>query len=651
MRRRYYAAPRTATPTRSSTSSRADISNRRCVTVTARSTATAPGYLFAAPYAGHGPAGPMIFDEAGNARLVPPAAERRSKRANLQVQQLDGKPRAHVVAGLHRAAGLRRGRRGHRRLLLPRRSAVCARATATSPTCTTSTSAPGHGVADGVQPDRLRPLAVRRPGLGAVTDSLFQEVDLHDRPRPARVAQPRPRPLGRLLQLRRRGPSLEWPFDYFHLNSIEQAPSGQHAALGPQHVGALRTEHRHGPDVSTTIGGRHSNVQARPRRRRPPTSTTRPAAGRQDRDLRQRRRAEGPPAVAGDDRVARMPAPAPTASSRSTSTPMPPLVGQPGQRAGARQRRPVRRLGPAALLLGVQPVRRSCCSTRTCTAPTSPTAPTASPGRALPLRTAGARRLRAGAGGSFSAYASWNGDTRTAPWRLLGGPDQRRARPRRARTARRALRARSPPPAPQAYVAVQALDAAGNVLGISPDDPRLTPPRGALGLGLGGQRSPVQPAGRALACVPPVSLTTSIAPPMMPSLKRRGVVQARAAARRAPPPARKSHSGSQPSAGFHTSRRSAGTVLLDLRRSSVPSRRQPLVGARVAGAARRAVVPGHATHQVRVAAPQRIERPPRASDMWWITESPWKMPHTVWYMLRAHSGSASRTLSRIFASG
>ena len=28
-----------------------------------------------------------------------------------------------------------------------------------------------------------------------------------------------------------------------------------------------------------------------------------------------------------------------------------------------------------------------------------------------------------GAGGSFTAYASWNGDTRTAQWRLLAGPN------------------------------------------------------------------------------------------------------------------------------------------------------------------------------------------------------------------------------------
>src|SRR6185312_13220030 len=61
------------------------------VVVTARSGASAPGDIFAAPYSGPGPAGPMIFDEAGNLvwfKPLPPLVA----ATNLQVQTLDGRP-------------------------------------------------------------------------------------------------------------------------------------------------------------------------------------------------------------------------------------------------------------------------------------------------------------------------------------------------------------------------------------------------------------------------------------------------------------------------------------------------------------------------------------------------------------------------------
>ena len=65
----------------------------------------------------------------------------------------------------------------------------------------------------------------------------------------------------------------------------------------------------------------------------------------------------------------------------------------------------------------------SCCSTPTCPAPTSPTAPTASPG---PARPPAPPALAAAAGehgaAPLTVYASWNGDTRTAGWRVLAGP-------------------------------------------------------------------------------------------------------------------------------------------------------------------------------------------------------------------------------------
>jgi hypothetical protein len=58
--------------------------------VSATSSQTTPGDIFAAPYSGPGPAGPMIFDESGNLVWFNPL--RSGASANLQVQQLGGKP-------------------------------------------------------------------------------------------------------------------------------------------------------------------------------------------------------------------------------------------------------------------------------------------------------------------------------------------------------------------------------------------------------------------------------------------------------------------------------------------------------------------------------------------------------------------------------
>ena len=69
-------------------------------------------------------------------------------------------------------------------------------------------------------------------------------------------------------------------------------------------------------------------------------------------------------------------------------------------------------------------------------------------------------------GGKLTVYVSWNGDTRTATWRLLTGATASSLAPvaTAARTGfETALRA----PAPAAYVAVQALDARGAVIGTS----------------------------------------------------------------------------------------------------------------------------------------------------------------------------------------
>ncbi len=63
-------------------------------------------------------------------------------------------------------------------------------------------------------------------------------------------------------------------------------------------------------------------------------------------------------------------------------------------------------------------------------------------------------------------YASWNGDTQTASWRLLAGPSAQQLAPV-STVARNGFETAIAAPGPEPYVAVQALSSSGAVLGTS----------------------------------------------------------------------------------------------------------------------------------------------------------------------------------------
>ena len=69
-------------------------------------------------------------------------------------------------------------------------------------------------------------------------------------------------------------------------------------------------------------------------------------------------------------------------------------------------------------------------------------------------------------GSHMTVYVSWNGDTRTASWRLLAGPSSSQLAPV-AGAARAGFETELKAPKPAAYVAVQALDGTGAVIGTS----------------------------------------------------------------------------------------------------------------------------------------------------------------------------------------
>ncbi len=140
--------------------------------------------------------GPERADDLRRSRqrgLVRPGARRRcgDQPAGAAARR---QARADLVAGLHPAAGFRRGRRGDPQQRLPARRARPRGQRLQSRPARLPHHAPGHRRADGVRPDRLQPLRRRRPSQRRGHRRDLPGNRPAHRARPARVAQPRPRP-------------------------------------------------------------------------------------------------------------------------------------------------------------------------------------------------------------------------------------------------------------------------------------------------------------------------------------------------------------------------------------------------------------------------------------------------------------------------
>ena len=201
----------------------------------------------------------MIFDEAGDLVWFHPLRA-GVEATNLQVQQYDGQPVLTWWQGHIPPQGFGEGEELIVNQLLSRSSAACTRATATKPTSTTSTSRPR---AQRCSRRSTRSTATSRriggPRAGAVTDSLFQEVDLR-----TGLVRREWHSLDHVglseSYSSPEGASAQWPFDYLHVNSIDQEPDGR-TLISARNTWALYELNTRSGEVLTRIGGRRSNVK------------------------------------------------------------------------------------------------------------------------------------------------------------------------------------------------------------------------------------------------------------------------------------------------------------------------------------------------------------------------------------------------------
>jgi len=231
------------------------------ISVTTASPQASPGYVLAAPYAGPGQYGPMIFDDAGQLVWFDPLPAGTGV-TNLQVQQLYGRPVLTWWQGYIPPQGFGQGEdviaNSAYRVIAHVKAGNGYQADLHDFHITLQSTA----LITVFNPIHCNLSAVGGPANAAVTDSLFQEIDL------------------RTGLVRREWHSLDhiglsesyssprsattvWPFDYVHINSLDPGPGGT-LLISARNTWALYELNAATGQILTRIGGKHSNVKVEP---------------------------------------------------------------------------------------------------------------------------------------------------------------------------------------------------------------------------------------------------------------------------------------------------------------------------------------------------------------------------------------------------
>jgi hypothetical protein len=432
------------------------------VSVTASSPAVAPGDVFVAPYTGPGQAGPMILDQSGGLIWFKPLPTNTSA-TNLRVQEYAGKPVLTWWQGDISIHGFGMGEGIIDDSTYTEIARVRAGNGHTADLHDFQLTPQGTALITSFDPIRCNLSAVGGPANGAVTDGTLQEIDVktglvmyewtsldhvgltESYESPART-------------------SPGWPYDYFHINSINFDRDGSLLVSARNTWTVYRLEASTG-QIAWRLGGKHSSFAESPQ--------TRTAYQHDPRELPSGAISifdnGASPRVHGQSRaiVLDINGQTNTAALASQISHAPGLVAnsQGNMQAlangdwfvGWGQLPDFSEFGPENKLLfdAHFPGRTQSY-------------------RSLRFEWAGAPvhqpaySFQAAGSGSGTVYASWNGATQVSAWRVLVGasPNGLKAV---AQAARSGFETAIPLPAATAgpYVGVQALGSAGQVLGTS----------------------------------------------------------------------------------------------------------------------------------------------------------------------------------------
>jgi hypothetical protein len=226
------------------------------VTVTTSSPQASPGYVFSAPYSGPGQDGPMIFDNEGQVVWFDPLPN-GIEATNLQVEQYEGKPVLTWWQGYIPPQGFGEGEE----------------VIANSAYQTIDRVHAGNGYHVDLHDFHLAAndtalltafdvihcnlTSVGGPRDGAVTDGVFQELDMR-----THLVRREWHSLNFVALSDSHsdvsGATVTWPYDYFHINSVTSDADGTTLVSARNTWAVYKLDSRTG-QILWTLGGKHSS--------------------------------------------------------------------------------------------------------------------------------------------------------------------------------------------------------------------------------------------------------------------------------------------------------------------------------------------------------------------------------------------------------
>jgi hypothetical protein len=427
--------------------------------VTTSSPQSEAGDIFVAPYTGPGAPGPMIFDQQGNLVWFDPLPKNIAAATNLQVQQLDGQPVLTWWQGYIPPQGFGQGEEIIDNTAYQQIGRVHAGNGYKADLHDFKITPQGTALLTVFDPIDCNLSVVGGPSGGAVTDSIFQEIDLRTGLVRREWHSLDHVPLGDSYSSAT-GSSDEWPFDYFHLNSINQRADGT-TLISARNTWAMYLLNTTSGRLQAELGGKHSSAKlgAGTRTAYQHDATTLsngtisvfdngavPKVHPQSRGLILSLGANSVSAVTQYEHT-------PALSSGSQGN-IQQLANQ-NVFVGWGSEPYFSEYSASGQLLFDAHMHGSYESYRAYRFAWTG-APAGAPSIAATTASGGRARV----------YASWNGDTRTASWRILAGSTAQTITPV-ATVPRTGFETAATTPGPAAYVAVQALDASGAVLSSS----------------------------------------------------------------------------------------------------------------------------------------------------------------------------------------
>jgi Arylsulfotransferase (ASST) len=228
------------------------------MTIAQHSSAVAPGLLFAAPYSGPGPTGPMIFDEQGNLIWFKPLPL-GTQATNLQVQQLGGKPVLTYWQGRIPPQGFGEGEEMILGSQYQQVATVHAGNGQKADLHDFHIMPNGTALLTVFDPIDCNISSLGGPTGGAVTDAIFQEVDMTTGLVRREWHSVDHVPLSDSYSYPVTT-SKKWPYDFFHINSIDQQTNGR-TLISARNTWTLYELNTVTGQVLAKLGGKHSSLK------------------------------------------------------------------------------------------------------------------------------------------------------------------------------------------------------------------------------------------------------------------------------------------------------------------------------------------------------------------------------------------------------